>query len=157
MFIKANGLAFVSGPDKITINATTGSTQTFTWELNISQEHNERALKAQFGPWDGSYKLVKPILITFNSSGNPPVVKSRENRMSRRLDWVGDLKRGSYIAFQLVNIQRDDAGDYGVKLRVDNYSLRPLTLQTWFTLKVEVRKSDLIVFLHALSRRAKKN
>ena len=155
MFVNANGLAFVSGPVKITVNATTGSTQTFTWKLNISQEHKERALKAQFGPWNGSYKLVNPI-ITFNSSGNPPVDKSRENRMSGRLYWVGDLKRDYYIAFQLVNIQRDDAGDYGVKLRVDNYSLRPLTLQTWFTLKVEVRKSDLIVFLHALSRRAKK-
>ena len=145
MFIKASGLAFVSGPDKITINATTGSTQTFTWKLNISHEHKERALKAQFGPWDGGYKLVNPI-ITFDSSRNPPVDKSPENRMSRRLYWVGDLKRDYYIAFELVNIQRDDAGDYGVKLRVDNYSRRPLTLQTWFTLKVEVRKNNLIVF-----------
>ena len=155
MFIKANGLAFVSGPDKITINATTGSNQTFTWKLNISQEHKDRALKAQFGPWNGSYKYVNPI-ITFESSGNPPVHRSPENRMSRRLYWVGDLKRGYYIAFQLVNIQRNDAGDYGVKLRVDNYPRRPSTLQTWFTLKVEVRKNNLIVFLHALSRRAKK-
>ena len=146
MFIKASGLAFVSGPDKITINATTGSTQTFTWKLNISQEHKERALKAQFGPWDGGYKLVNPI-ITFNSFGNPPVDKSPENRMSRRLYWVGDLKRDYYIAFELVNIQRDDADDYGVKLRVDNYPRRPSTLQTWFTLKVEVRKNNLIVFL----------
>ena len=145
MFIKANGLAFVSGPDEITINATTGSTQTFTWKLNISQEHKERALKAQFGTWDGSYKYVNPI-ITFNSSGNPPVVKSLENRMSRRLNWVGDLKRDYYIAFQLVNIQRDDAGDYGVKLRVDNYDGPPLTLHSWFALKVEVRKNNLIVF-----------
>ena len=67
--------------------------------------------------------------------------------MSRRLYWVGDLKRDYYIAFELVNIQRDDAGDYGVKLRVDNYPRRPSTLQTWFTLKVEVRKNNLIVFL----------
>ena len=153
VFIKANGLAFVSGPDKITINATTGSTQTFTWELNISQEHKERELKAQFGTWNGIYKLVMPILITFNQdpSGNTTV-----NTSSKRLYWVGDLKRGYYIAFQLVNIQRDDAGDYGVKLRVDNYPYSPLTLESWFTLKVEVRKNNLIVFLHALSRRAKK-
>ena len=146
MFIKASGLAFVSGPDKITINATTGSTQTFTWKLNISQEHKNRELKAQFGPWNRSYKLVNPF-ITFNSFRNPPVDKSPKNRMSRRLYWVGDLKRNYYIAFELVNIQRDDAGDYGVKLRVDNCSRRPLTLQTWFTLKVEVRKNNLIVFL----------
>ena len=76
--------------------------------------------------------------------------------MSRRLYWVGDLKRDYYIAFQLVNIQRDDAGDYGVKLRVDNYPRRPSTLNSWFTLKVEVRKNNLIVFLHAPSRRAKR-
>ena len=144
---KANGLAFVSGPDKITVNATTGSNQTFTWKLNISQEHKERELKAQFGPWNGSYKLVNPI-ITFDQklSGNTTVSKSPENRLSRRLYWVGDLKRDYYIAFQFVNIQRDDAGDYGVRLRVDNHPYRPLTLQSWFTLKVEVRKNNLIVF-----------
>ena len=145
MFIKANGLAFDSGPDKITINATTGSNQTFTWELNISQEHKKRELKAQFGRWNRSYKYVNPI-ITFQSSGNPPVHRSPENRMSQRLYWVGDLKRDYYIAFQLVNIQRDDAGDYGVRLRADKYPYRPLTLKTWFTLKVEVRKNNLIVF-----------
>ena len=158
MFIKANGSAFVSGPNKITINATTGSSETFTWKLNISQEHKQRELKAQFGPWNGSYKLVNPM-ITFNQklSGNTTVTKSAGNHKSRRLYWVGDLKRDYYIAFQLVNIQRDDAGDYGVKLRVDNYLGPPLTSNSWFTLKVEVRKNNLIVFLHALSRRAKKD
>ena len=157
MFIKASGLAFVSGPNKITVNATTGSNQTFTWKLKISQEHKERAFKAQFGPWNGIYKFVYPI-ITFNQtpSGNPSVSKSPDNRKSRRLYWVGDLKRDYYIAFQFVNIQRDDAGDYGVKLRVDNYSGRPMTLESWFTLKVEVRKNNLIVFC-TLHRGVQKN
>ena len=145
---KANGLAFVSGPDKITVNATTGSNQTFTWKLNISQEHKQQELKAQFGPWNGSFKLVgRPLITVYQKlSGNTTVYKSLENRKSRRLYWVGDLKRGYYIAFQLVNIQRDDAGDYGVKLRVDNYPYRPLTLQSWFTLKVEVRKVSSLPF-----------
>ena len=100
---------------------------------------------AQFGPWNGFYNLVNPI-ITFrqNLFGNTIVFKSPENRMSRRLYWVGDTKRDYYIAFQLVNIQRDDAGDYGVKLRVDNYPYRPLTLHSWFTLKVEVRKKTIL-------------
>ena len=144
---KANGLAFVSGPDKITVNATTGSNQKFTWKLNISQEHKERELKAQFGPWNRSYKLVRPI-ITLNQSlsGNTSVSKSRENRKSHRLCWLGDLRQDYYIAFQLANIQRDDAGDYGQKLRVDNYSYRPLTLQSWFTLKVKVRKVSSLTF-----------
>ena len=141
MFIKVNGLAFVSGPDKITINAATESNQTFTWKLNISQEHKEQELKVLFGPWIESYKYVNPIIV-FNQerSGNTTVSKREENRKSRRLYWVGDLKRDYYIAFQLVNIQRDDAGDYGVTLRVDNYHRRPFYLHSWFTLKVEVRK-----------------
>ena len=145
---KANGLAFVSGPEKITVNATTGSDQTFTWKLNISQEHKEWELKAQFGPWNRSYKLVNPIMITFNQklSENTTVTKSAGNRNSRRFHWVGDLKRDYYIAFQLVNIQRDDASDYGVKLRVDNYPYRPLSLQSWFTLEVEVRKVSSLPF-----------
>ena len=87
-------------------------------------------------------------MITFNQnpSGNTTVSKYPENRKSRRLNWVGDLKRDYYIAFQLVNIQRDDAGDYGVKLRVDNYPHRPLTLQSWFTLEVEVKKVSSLQF-----------
>ena len=145
VLIKANGLAFVSGPDKITINATTGSNQTFTWKLSISQEHKKRELKAQFGRWNRSHKFVNPI-ITFEQkvSGNTAVKKREENPKSRRLYWVGDLKR-DYIAFQLVNIQRDDAGDYGVRLRVEEYARPPSTLKSWFTLKVEVRKNNLIV------------
>ena len=96
------------------------------------------------------------MTINQNLSGNTTVHKPLGNRKSRRLYWVGDLKRDYYIAFQLVNIQRDDAGDYGVKLRVDNYPGPPFTLQSRFTLKVEVRKNNLILFLHAPSRRAKK-
>ena len=145
MFNKAIESAFVSGPVKITINATTGSNQTFTWKLNISQEFKERKLKVLFGPWNGKYKFVQPI-ITFNKdpSGNTTVGRYPENRMSRRLYWVGDLTQDYYIAFQLVNIQRDDARDYGVMLRVANYHYRPLTLTTWFTLKVEVRKKTIL-------------
>ena len=151
------GPAFASWPDKITIT-TTGSNQTFTWKLHISQEHKEWALRVQFGPWNRSYKLVFPI-ITLNQklSGSTTVSKSPENRKSRRLYWAGDLKRDRYIAFQLVNIQRDDAGDYGVKLRVDNYPRRPLTLNRWFTLKVEVRKKlSYNFFLHCSIEACKK-
>ena len=85
-------------------------------------------------------------IITFNQklSGSTTVSKSLENRKSRRLYWAGDLKRDCYIAFQLVNIQRDDAGAYGVKLRVDAYPSPPFTLQSWFTLMVEVRKKTIL-------------
>ena len=90
---------------------------------------------------------MNPIItVEQKLSGNSTVSKREENRKARRLYWVGDLKRDYYIAFQLVNIQRDDAGDYGVKLRVDNYISRPSTLQSWFTLKVEVRKVSSLPF-----------
>ena len=85
-------------------------------------------------------------MITFKQklSGSTIVSKSLENRRSRRLYWAGDLKRDYYIAFQLINIQRDDAGDYGVKLRVDSYDRPPLILESWFTLKVEVRIKTIL-------------
>ena len=147
MFIKANGIDFVSGPNKITINATRGSNQTLTWKLDIGQEHRGRELRAQFGPWNGSYRFVHPVIQFIQEpSGNASVRKRPENRKSRRLYWVGDLQRDYYIAFQLVNIQRADAGDFGVKLRVDNYGKKPLTLQNWFTLGVEVRNVSSLPF-----------
>ena len=110
--------------------------------------------------WSGPFKFVNSIItFTQKRSGNTTVrvSKSPLNSMAQRLYWVGDLKRDYYIAFQLVNIQRDDAGDYGVKLRVDNYPRRPLTIQSWFTLKVEVRKKQSYSFFARSIETCKKN
>ena len=67
---------------------------------------------------------------------NETVARANQST-ARRLHWNGDLSRDHYIAFELVNIQRKDAGDYGIRLRVDHFP--PTILQIWFSLIVQVR------------------
>ena len=67
---------------------------------------------------------------------NETVARANQST-ARRLHWNGDLSRDYYIAFELVNIQRKDAGDYGIRLRVDHFP--PTVLENWFSLIVQVR------------------
>ena len=69
-------------------------------------------------------------------SGENETVSRANQSTARRLHWKGDLSRDYYIAFELVNIQRKDAGDYGMRLRVDHFP--PTILQNWFSLIVQV-------------------
>ena len=71
-------------------------------------------------------------------SGENETVARANQSTARRLHWNGDLSRDYYIAFELVNIQRKDAGDYGMRLRVDHFP--PIILQDWFSLIVQVRR-----------------
>ena len=70
-------------------------------------------------------------------SGENKTVARANQSTTRRLHWNGDLSRDYYIAFELVNIQRKDAGDYGIRFRVDHFP--PVILQNWFSLIVQVR------------------
>ena len=70
-------------------------------------------------------------------SGENKTVARANQSTARRLHWNGDLSRDYYIAFELVNIQRKDAGDYGIRFRVDHFP--PVILQNWFSLIVQVR------------------
>ena len=72
-----------------------------------------------------------------SSGGNETVARGNQS-IARRLHWNGDLSRDYYIAFELVNIQRKDAGDYGMRFRVDHFP--PTILQNWFSLIVQVRR-----------------
>ena len=139
VFVKAaHGLVFVSEPNQTTI-ATTGSNQTFTWKLSLSDEDKSKKLEVQFGPWDQNYKLVTPYFIGVEQepTGQKPKVGRGKQLIAERLNWTGDLSLDYYIAFQLVNIQRDDAGDYGIRFRVDYFP--PKILSGWFTFIVQVR------------------
>ena len=71
-------------------------------------------------------------------SGENETVGRANQSTARRLHWNGDLSRDYYIAFELVNIQRKDAGDYGIRFRVDHFP--PTILQHWFSLIVQVRR-----------------
>ena len=148
-FVKAHGLAFDSEPNNTTI-AATGSNQTFTWKLSLGEKDKSTQLQVQFGPWDRKYKIVKSFFMTVKQepSGENETVARANQSTARRLHWNGDLSRDYYIAFELVNIQRKDAGDYGMRLRVDHFP--PTILQNWFSLIVQVRRvffSDRILRL----------
>ena len=141
-FVKAHGLAFDSEPNNTTI-AATGSNQTFTWKLSLGEKDKSKQLRVQFGPWDRKYKIVKSFFMTVKqepSRENETVARANQST-ARRLHWNGDLSRDYYIAFELVNIQRKDAGDYGIRLRVDHFP--PTILQNWFSLIVQVRGFSL--------------
>ena len=138
-FVKAHGLAFDSEPNNTTI-AATGSNQTFTWKLSLGEKDKSKQLQVQFGPWDRKYKIVKSFFMTVRQepSGGNETVAREDQSTARRLHWNGDLSRDYYIAFELVNIQRKDAGDYGMRLRVDHFP--PTISQNWFSLIVQVRR-----------------
>ena len=137
-FAKAHGLAFDSEPNNSTI-AATGSNQTFTWKLLLGEKDKSKQLQVQFGPWDRKYEIVKSFFMTVKQepSGENETVARANQSTARRLHWNGDLSRDYYIAFQLVNIQRKDAGDYGIRFRVNHFP--PIILQNWFSLIVQVR------------------
>ena len=141
-FVKAHGLAFDSEPNNTTI-AATGSNQTFTWKLSLGEKDKSKQLQVQFGPWDRKYKIVKSFFMTVKQepTGENETVARANQSTARRLHWNGDLSRDYYIAFELVNIQRKDAGDYGIRLRVDHFP--PTILQNWFSLIVQVRGFSL--------------
>ncbi|CAH3153484.1 unnamed protein product [Porites evermanni] len=135
-FVKAHGLAFDSEPNNTTI-AATGSNQTFTWKLSLGEKDKSKQLQVQFGPWDRKYKIVKSFFMTVKQepTGENETVARANQSTARRLHWNGDLSRDYYIAFELVNIQRKDAGDYGIRLRVDYFP--PTVLENWFSLIVQ--------------------
>ena len=138
-FVKAHGLAFDSEPNTTTI-AAAGSNQIFTWKLSLGEKDKSKQLLVQFGPWDRKYKIVKSFFMTVkqeSSGGNETVARGNQS-IARRLHWNGDLSRDYYIAFELANIQRKDAGDYGIRFRVDHFP--PTILQNWFSLIVQVRR-----------------
>ena len=141
-FVKAHGLAFDSEPNNTT-TAATGSNQTFTWKLSLGEKDKSKQLQVQFGPWDRKYKIVKSFFMTVKQepTGENETVARANQSTARRLHWNGDLSRDYYIAFELVNIQRKDAGDYGIRLRVDHFP--PTILQNWFSLIVQVRGFSL--------------
>ena len=127
--------------DHSTVLAVTGSNQTLTWNLtgSVTEADKTKELKAQFGYWDTRDAMVIHYLITYirQSSGQEmPVRRDNQSAMAKRLFWTGDLSRDYVVTFQLVNVQRADSGDYGIRFRVDGFP--PKTLEWWFTLSVEV-------------------
>ena len=137
-----HGVTFYTKPNR-TIVALTGSTQTFTWSMDLSAEEKTKQLKAQFGPWDKHHHWLKTYFITFirEPSGEENETKG-SHTMARRLSWAGDLSRKYSVAFQLTNIQRNDSGKYGIRFRVHDFP--PEERYDWFSLEVEVSNIFLL-------------
>ncbi len=138
MFNQGYGLSFVTEQNKTTM-ASTGSNQTFTWKLSLTEQEKSREIKVQFGPWDrGHESVVGGYLITYvRNSSVEETIKSNVIRFY----WTGDLTR-NYVAFTLVNVQRRDSRDYGIRVRVDQDKVAE-TKESWFTLSVQVKKGSL--------------
>ncbi len=137
MFDQEYGLRFVTKQNKTTV-ALTGSNQTFTWKFSLTEKEKKEKLQVQFGPWDKEYDVAKDYLITViqEPSKNPTLLRGNDSIM-KRLYWAGNLAHNYFVAFKLLSAKHSDSGDYGIRFRVDFD--RPETLQSWFTLSVQVR------------------
>ena len=115
---------------------STGSNQTFTWQLNLTDQEKSEELKVQFGRWDKDQDNVKGgYLMTFIQK--PSANGSVELWNLKRLQWVGDLTRDYFVAFKLFDAKLRDSGDYGIRFRVDLFPIQ--TAESWFTLSVQVK------------------
>jgi len=131
------GFSFVTEPSKTTM-VSTGSNQTFTWQLNLTDEEKLKQLKVQFGPWDKDFDSAAGFyLMTFvqEPSANGSVLKTNHSIL-KRLQWVGDLKRDYFVAFKLFDAKLSDSGDYGIRFRVERKEYA-VTSSSWFTLTVQ--------------------
>ena len=132
---KVYGLSFVTEPNKTTM-AFTGSNQTFTWQLNLTDQEKSKQLTVQFGRWDKEQDIVKGgYLMTFIQE--PLANGSVETWNLKRLQWVGDLTHDYFVAFKLFDVKPSDSGNFGIRFRVDGFPI--VTSQSWFTLSVQVK------------------
>ena len=135
VFDKVYGLSFIIEPNKTTV-VSTGSNQTFTWQLNLTDQEKSKNLTVQFGRWDKDEDSVKgSYLMSFIQE--PPANGSVEIWDLKRLQWVGDLTRDYFVAFKLFDVKLSDSGDYGIRFRVEFFPIK--TLQSSFTLSVQVK------------------
>ena len=135
------GASFVTEPNKTTV-VTTGSNQTFTWQLNLTNQEKLKQLQVQFGPWNKDLDIIAgSYLVTFiqEPSANGSVLLTTNHSIVKRLQWVGDLTRDYFVAFKLFDVKLSDFGDYGIRFRVEFFPI--VTLESWFTLSVQVKKS----------------
>ncbi|KAL9975471.1 hypothetical protein ACROYT_G012632 [Oculina patagonica] len=134
-FDQYDTLSFVTEPNKSTV-AVTGSNQTFTWKLSLTEQQKTERLLVQFGLWDKELDAAKHYLIAIvqEPSGNQTVLR-KNNSITKRLYWAGDLAHDYFVALKLFSVKPNDSGNYGIRVRVDGFP--PRILQSWFTLSVQ--------------------
>ncbi|XP_078381595.1 protein amalgam-like [Oculina patagonica] len=135
VFNKVHGLRFVTEQNETTI-ASTGSNQTFTWKLSLTEQEKTKHLQVQFGPWDKEIDAAKHywIVVVQEPSRNQTLLRGN-NLITKRLYWAGDLAHDYVVVFKLFSAKPNDSGDYGIRDRVNGFPQK--TLQSWFTLSVQ--------------------
>ena len=137
--VKVYGFSFVTEPNKTTM-VSSGSNQTFTWQLNLTDQEKSKKLTVQFGPWDKDLNIAAFYLMAFvqEPSANGTVEKKNLS-IAKRLQWVGDLTRDYFVAFKLFDAKVSDSGDYGIRFRIEREEF-PKSFPSCFTLSVQVKK-----------------
>ena len=100
-----HGFTITRQPNRTKI-AFTGSNVTLSWNLVLTTKEKTEKLEVRFGHWD-NHKLISD--------------ETENLSKARRWHWNGDVSRTYAIAYQLTNAQHDDAGNYGIRVRVDTW------------------------------------
>ena len=101
-----------------------GETANFEWEYALEKAERGKRLTVTFGLWHRSDRRINTNLLVVVSDQNHKIsvidveLDKHVNRSFwKRVAWVGNLTR-SHVAFQLANVTKADARDFGCKIRV---------------------------------------
>ena len=137
-----HGLTISRQPNNRTI-AFARSNVTFSWNLILTPEEEKEELEVLFGIWNNANSAIGVYLKKFIMiNGSLHVTDMKNNKQkAKRWHWNGDISRNYYIAFQLINAQYNDTGDYGIEVRVDTWPAKKETKGP-FSLAIRVRHSS---------------
>ena len=138
-----HGLTISQQPNRTTI-AFAGSNVTFNWNLILTPKEKNEDLEVWFGIWNNNYGSIGVYLKKFTLIyGSIHVTDMTDNKQkAKRWHWNGDISRNYTIAYQRTNAQYDDAGDYGIEVRVDTRPAQTASKGP-FSLAIRVRHSSV--------------
>ncbi|XP_067044403.1 fibroblast growth factor receptor 1-like isoform X2 [Acropora muricata] len=115
-----HGFTISRQPNRTTITFA-GSNVTLSWNLILTPKEKTEKLEVWFGTWDNHNKFIGTFLKKFTLA-NKLISDETENiSKAKRWHWNGDVSGTYAIAYQLTNAQHDDAGNYGIRVRVDTW------------------------------------
>ncbi|KAK2564733.1 Neural cell adhesion molecule 1, partial [Acropora cervicornis] len=115
-----HGFTISRQPNRTTI-AFAGSNVTLSWNLILTPKEKTEKLEVWFGTWDNHNKFIGTFLKKFTLANNLISDETENISKAKRWHWNGNVSRTYAIAYQLTNAQHDDAGNYGIRVRVDTW------------------------------------
>ena len=136
-----HGLTISQQPNQTTI-AYAGSNVTFSWNLILTPTEKTEKLEVWFGTWNNHNNFIGKFLKKFTLANGAISDETENIPQAKRWHWNGVISRNYAIAYQLTNAQHDDAGNYGIRVRVDTW---PPEMQSKgpFSLAIRVRNSSV--------------